>query len=218
MTILTSSFIFIHVPKCAGKAISRRLGGVTRGIPSHAPLSFFSSEITDSRFSFGFVRNPWDRAVSIYTYLSSKPLRRHDDKEYIEATKKLDFKQWLLRDDFYIKDDNLADKDKPRPIQSRAQLYWVEGCDYIGKVETTDKDLAIVTAKINLKERWWLRNLFGANLKKRNTSPRTDYQSYYDEESRAFIAEYFSKEIEQFSYTFSPLSPGISTNSQTSYS
>jgi hypothetical protein len=202
MTILSSNFIFIHVPKCAGKAISRRLGGVTRGIPSHAPLSFFSSEITDSRFSFGFVRNPWDRAVSIYTYLSSKPLRRHDDKEYIDITKKLDFKQWLLRDDFYIKGDNLEEKDKPRPIQSRTQLYWVEGCDYIGKVETIDEDLAIIAAKINLKERWWLRKLFGTRLKRRNTSPRADYQSYYDEESREFIAEHFSSEIERFSYTF----------------
>jgi len=62
-------FIFIHVYKTAGSSIVKALGS--------RPLNTFPKHVNfhdlptwrHHYFSFGFVRNPWDRFVSSYGYL-----------------------------------------------------------------------------------------------------------------------------------------------------
>ncbi|MBM5796657.1 MAG: sulfotransferase family protein [Cyanobacteria bacterium K_Offshore_0m_m2_072] len=150
MAILAPNYLFIHVSKCAGQSITCRLVGyrrLDRSIPGHAPLSFFAPEIVNSRFCFGFVRNPWDRALSMYLFSRAK--RKHMNLAgYREATS-LDFKHWLINGRKYNKYDSSFSgiPDLP-PLQRRSQMYWLEGCDYIGKVETLGHDLKIIEARI----------------------------------------------------------------------
>src|SRR3954451_16494371 len=70
-------FIFVHIPKTAGTAVSEALGEprdrkhpslemiIRDGLGHHPVKKLFRRKII-GYFKFAFVRNPWDRAVSLY--------------------------------------------------------------------------------------------------------------------------------------------------------
>ncbi|MFZ1470305.1 MAG: sulfotransferase family 2 domain-containing protein [Paracoccaceae bacterium] len=205
MAVVGKDFLFIHNPKCAGKSLSRRLGGATRTIPSHAPLSFFPAEQRKDLFTFGFVRNPWDRAVSIYTFLINKPPRPREDLTYKEAARQMGFNRWLLESRLFIADDSLWQRPDLAPIQSRSQMFWVEGCDFIGKVETVEDDLRVIEARISRSRTLWYRLRYSGKLERRNVSRRSDYRRHYNDDSAEFIAHHFAEDIDRFGYAFDPL-------------
>ena len=69
--------IFVHVPKCAGTAIKTQLP-IAHGHRSAEFLRWKNRELFDDCFTFGFVRNPYDRFVSAYHYLRSDQTSRRD--------------------------------------------------------------------------------------------------------------------------------------------
>ena len=75
--------VFIHVPKNAGTSIYEAFD---MDIPdnTHCPVTGYLASDGDrffDSFSFGFVRNPWDRMVSAFHYLKHKPIS-DDDKRW----------------------------------------------------------------------------------------------------------------------------------------
>ena len=65
-------FIFIHVPKTGGSAIRAVFPGEPPGNRSiHRRLTTLRGLHADY-FSWGFVRNPWDRMCSLYHYFAGK--------------------------------------------------------------------------------------------------------------------------------------------------
>lgn len=63
--------IFIHIPKVAGTSILDFLGK-NKGGRNHLPWYVYYTANTykfNQYFKFSFVRNPWDRIYSAYTYL-----------------------------------------------------------------------------------------------------------------------------------------------------
>lgn len=65
MILPDKKLIFIHVPKCAGMSM-RKVLTMEHHLPSknlHAPARDLCCE---GYFSFGFVRNPWDRMWSYF--------------------------------------------------------------------------------------------------------------------------------------------------------
>ncbi|EAH4571782.1 alpha-2,3-sialyltransferase, partial [Campylobacter lari] len=66
--------IFIHVPKVAGSSIERVIYQTDRWLVGHVKASDYvklDRNKFENYFSFGFVRNPYDRMVSAYHYLRS---------------------------------------------------------------------------------------------------------------------------------------------------
>ena len=65
--------IFVHIPKAAGVSITRSLYGNLGG--GHTTIRqyqlIFSAADFYEYFKFTFVRNPWDRLFSAYTFLKS---------------------------------------------------------------------------------------------------------------------------------------------------
>lgn len=200
MTVIGANFLFIHVPKAAGQSLSARLGGVTRTLPGHAPLWWVDPKVRHDRFSFGFVRNPWDRLVSLYAFQSTKKVKNGESPEYQQHIRDIGFRRWLLEDRMFMpQDQSWMSTDLP-PMQQRSQMWWVDGCDFIGTVERLEEDFGSILPMLHLRRRWW--QLFTPELKLRhcNRSVRSAYRDYYDNETAAFVARHFASEIDRFEY------------------
>ena len=202
MTVVSKNFVFIHVPKSAGRSITKVLGGETRNIPTHLPHFCLKQHGLDDRFSFGFVRNPWDRAVSMYNFACQKKLRPDESSDYQERARGLGFKRWLMEDARFLEQDEQWKSEALAPMQRRPQMFWLEGCDFIGKVENIDDDFSYIRRKVGLQRGFTLLGGIFSRVPKKNSSVRGRYQQYYDEESNAFIQQHFGPDIERFGYRF----------------
>ncbi|MBF7049372.1 sulfotransferase family 2 domain-containing protein, partial [Campylobacter volucris] len=75
--------IFIHVPKVAGTSIERVIFQTNTWLVGHVKAIDYINLDKDrfnSYFSFGFVRNPYDRVVSAYYYLKNSGGNTYDEK------------------------------------------------------------------------------------------------------------------------------------------
>ena len=79
-----NKFIFVHIPKCAGNSMWSRHYKLFRHELRKKNFKYFkdSPERNISRFSFSFVRNPWDRLISAYKYLANGGNNPRDLKDY----------------------------------------------------------------------------------------------------------------------------------------
>lgn len=202
MTVIGGNYLFIHVPKAAGQSLSARLGGVSRELPGHAPLWWIAPEIRKDRFSFGFVRNPWDRLVSLYAFQSTKRVKNGESVEYRAHIRSIGFDRWLLEDAMFMPQDEAWRTPDLAPMQRRSQMWWVDGCDFIGTVETLDEDFDRIKPRLGLRRSWRELLNLQPKLRHRNRSVRANYRDYYDARAAAFVAQHFAPEIEQFGYTF----------------
>lgn len=202
MTVVGRDFIFIHAPKCAGKAISKRLGGVTKSVPGHAPLSYFDDEGRNGKFTFGFVRNPWDRMVSAYVFITTKRPRPADDLEHRDFAIEVGFKRWLMESQLYYRNERDSGIANLPPFQQRSQLYWLEGCNFVGRTERLNEDFAYIESQVPSLQSWWYRLRHRGPVQHRNRSVRGDYRRYFDAESAEFVARHSAPEIARFGYSF----------------
>ena len=185
--------IFIHVPKCAGVSISKVLYGNLAG--GHTTLdgylNIFEPSAMLSYFKFTIVRNPWDRIVSAFHFLKAGGLKSQDriwsDRNLGDFSDFNDFvRRWLNEESiwqyhhFYPQYHYICD------IHNKVDL------DFIGFFENLDNDFSYIAAKLEKNSK----------LAKVNSSPRRDYQSYYDNETRKIVREIYAKDIKLLGYSF----------------
>ena len=148
---------------------------------NHYPLSVIKkvvpSKIYENYYKFGFVRNPWDRAISAYKhtiqwYKTNQPQELADEKFKT-------FKKWIL-------------KENPDGKYGE-QYYFVKECNFIGRFENIQEDFNIVCNKIGTPEQ---------QLPHKNATKHKHYTEYYDDETRQIVAEKYAKDIEYFGYKF----------------
>ena len=184
------NYIFVHVPKTGGQSIKHALGGKTKEWPTHIPLSAIQKY---NRYAFGFVRNPWDRMVSLYHFLCQKAMKHDDNFNQLEV-RAAGFKYWLMKHNFFMKEDYRWSKGNLSPMQRRTQLFWLEGCDFIGCFENLGFDLQFACKRIGIKS--------PNKLSVANTTKHKYYREYYDNETIGHVAEHFAPEIEMMGYSF----------------
>ena len=133
-------------------------------------------------FKFGFVRNPWDRVVSLY-----------ERTEALQLKDKMPFDEFV---DWIQYSSSTCVHSSPH----RYQLDWFVDpnenvlADFIGKFERLEEDWAFVAQKLGLSEK----------LPHRRANPRErHYTEYYDSRTRDVIANKFRVDIERFGYEFS---------------
>ncbi len=134
-----------------------------------------------SYFKFGFVRNPWDRVVSLY-----------ERKEALELRNKMSFEQFV---EWIEYSSATCIHSSPH----RYQLDWfvdpngVVLADFIGRFEHLAEDWASVAKKLGLNEK----------LPHSRPNPRArHYSEYYNARTRSIIEEKFKVDIERFGYQF----------------
>jgi hypothetical protein len=205
--------VFVHVPKTGGTSIETALGlfgpwqeenrgtmfGLVRSPDLAAKrlgsafLQHLSMQELDALhpqgelagyFSFGFVRNPWDRMVSVYRR-TDPHLLEHVRGLGIEL-RDLAFAEFLART-AGIEHAHLA--EQARFVCDASDRVLV---DFVGRFETLEKDFRTVCRRLKTE----------APLPRLNASQRDDYRSYYDERTRALVAQRYRRDIDVFGYAF----------------
>lgn len=142
-----------------------------------------------SYFKFAFVRNPWDRAVSQYAYMRTRPdlrafigMGEEDEfKKYLELIQKREHVQWMPQHRF---------------------IFGGHGerlVNYLGRFEHLERDAAYALARIGLT---------GAAIPHLNASSRRPLSAYYDREATEMVAQLYADDIRIFGYAPPPLAGG----------
>lgn len=148
----------------------------------------------NNAFKFTFIRNPWDRAVSLFMHQT-----KGDGH----------FKDWLLST--VEKDGHPKDRRQPWKLSDKmhstgghsfpwkSQTDWLVdnngkiNMDFIGRYETLDRDFKAMCEMIGVKP---------TRLPVINKSDHYSYQSYYDPECKEIVASWHRHDIVRFNYKF----------------
>ena len=140
------------------------------------------AETFKAYFKFGFVRNPWDRAVSLY-----------ERKDGIQLRDRMSF-------DEFIDWMKYASSTCVHPVPHRYQLDWfVDGSgnilvDFIGRFERLEDDWDIIRRRLDITTELPKLNI--------NLDRQRDYTKYYTERTRKIVNDRFAVDIEYFGYNF----------------
>ena len=201
-------FLFVHIPKAAGTSIMSALSAIEgnnkcllaktkhetleefgKNIRKRSNLGEdFQPDILDEYFTFGFVRNPWDRMHSFYRYLVVRRPRKEIDGIS-------NFKDFLLSADNGV--DWIQGLHSMRPqldfiINSKRGI----SIDFLGHYEYLLEDFNDVISNFNLGN--------SISLPSENTSGSSsiDFKSVYDDEMIEIVRRRFSADIDFFGYSF----------------
>lgn len=204
--------IFVHVPKTGGTSIESALGlhfsweienqealygliqseellkyGFLSGFLQHLTLPQIRRLKSDSRYdayySFSFVRNPWDRMVSVF----SKPdphmvqqaarsginLRGNRFEQFLDKTRDIEHIHLQPQSGFIFDDDELL-------------------VDFVGRFEQLETDFRKVCEQIGVQK----------CLAHKNISKHDHYRAYYNEKTKKIVAGRYERDIDLFHYSF----------------
>lgn len=184
--------IFVHIPKTAGTSIRYAMGfnemNKSQNIRNHYTakeiINLIGIEKWNSAFKFSFVRNPWDRLYSFYSFRLMKG--RIKDKIYKDS-----FRAWVLSE--------LVDRDpkSKKRFNLIPQTAWLIGpqnniqMDFIGRFENLAEDYKKLCSLIS----------FDSELPKMNKSIRANnYKLKYDPELEEIVAQYYQSDLDYFGY------------------
>lgn len=185
--------LFIHVPKAAGRSVVRGLFDVKS--VEHAPADWYQQLDPvkfEDYFKFTFVRNPWDRAVSAYTYLSAGGSAASREDQYWAKF----INGFSSFDDFvcnWMSDENIVRYALFTPqVVFLKDIFGRVNMDFIGRFENLEEDFNTIAAQLKVT----------ASLPHLNQSRARAYQSFYTDKSRAIVEQLYAADIAQFGYGF----------------
>jgi Sulfotransferase family len=209
MISVEKNFIFVHVAKTGGQAMKnvlrpyaiKKAGGQWRRLLSHLPVREaldaqlgphtsaswarrkLPGDFFDHAFKFGLVRNPYDLAVSRYSFVRlHEGHHRHDDAQ------KQSFADFL--------------QAQKRRARWRHKDQTAMLCDADGKllVDKVYRFEAMADAYQDIVERLQLAD--APPLTRKNASDRADYRGYYGDRERKLVEELWARDLDRFGYTF----------------
>ncbi len=209
--------VFLWLPKTAGMSVYRALqdagcyrlkspSAVRHSFPQAGLVTFkhmgygalvkaglVDREFDQSAFKFCFVRNPYDRAVSLYFFLSKKGY-------YPDAADFLGF--WRAIESSTLPE--VGARKLVGPGICNPQVRWLEGTkvDYEGRFERINEDFAAITERLGIGrvELPWV-----------NATRHEHFSQYYCDESKALIDRLFREDFDAFSYERTIPAPPAST-------
>lgn len=180
--------ILIHIPKTGGTSIENMLDmyGKYRHLPYHESRAMYS-KYWDKYFKFSFIRNPWDRLVSIYHFYKFGNERiNRKIKRNLEPT----FGEFIMG----LKNN----PNHPLKMLISPQKDWVYSpngelmVDFLGRFENYENDINKIFEIIGGK----------APIRHDRKSVRGNYRDYYTPELVKIVEELCRVDIEFFGYKF----------------
>ena len=193
-------FIFVHIPKCGGSSVEIAFTG-KQHVEWDADNNIWIQHATakqikeiycpkyEQYFSFTFVRNPWDRAVSDYMWIRRALSIADEFKNFLLLKGKFDTPRLKYP---HINKSGRGDHILPQSdfiLDSNGDQM----VDFVGSLENFQEDFNIICDKIGIPRQ---------KLPHQNKSKHKHYTEYYDEETKQIVAEKYAKDIEYFGYDF----------------
>lgn len=180
------NYLFIHINKTGGRSIETALGCVYEHKTARQKRREMGAEVWADKFTFAFVRNPWDRVVSQYSY-------RHRTGQEEHVGRDLSFDAWV----------RAVYGEQEKPVGANDVLFlpqsdWVTDeageylVDFVGRFERFEDDFQHVCDRIGVTK----------SLPHKNKSSRGHYRTYYTDETAGIVARYFAEDIDRFDYSF----------------
>jgi len=226
--------LHIHIPRTAGTSIVNMLGLSPEDRHSkrravHRTIHEFDRQ---DYFKFTFVRNPWDRMVSYFSWRKVKDIGKksgvvtevgagnHKKFNYIN---KLDFKYWVknLHElgydtqhtrnqlDWICKDqwswNHIKQEYDYRPKKIELKM------DFVGRFENFEHDWNVVVSNLGVahKEQRGIWDKYGkfipieiTSLLHKRPSEHKAYWKYYDDESIEIVRQRHEDDVNFFDYKF----------------
>ena len=189
--------IFIHIPRCGGTSIEIAMCGKnwfnversTKHLIASTAKKIYKPYWNDY-FKFSFVRNPWDRMVSLAKYPNCYKVNLNNEKlvginEYLTKFPEIEV-------------DNRSESrnDTFHPVKNSVYLNILNvELDFIGRFENLNEDFEFIYKSIGD-----IPPLLTNDLMHR--SNHKHYTEYYDDETREIVAERYARDIEYFGYKF----------------
>ena len=199
--------IFIHIPKSGGSSIENMIWPVEERTEEQLWMGLVSpfrnkyqtgglqhlkaaqveqetgKEFYEQAVKFTFVRNPWDKIISQYISMKTRyklrcfiGMNKNDSlMTYLELIKQTKHIQWEEQHKFFM-DEN--------------ETVLV---DHVLRFEDFEAEAKRILNIIGVE--------YSAILHS-NRGCRTEYQDYYNNETRAIVADMFSRDIELLDYAY----------------
>lgn len=203
--------IFIRIPKNASTSIYSHLGdfNLIKKYEKHFHDCFFNEKLYKKWFSpthakpdeiyrifggmvknymsFAIVRNPFDRAVSMFQFAKENKLGDlyHQNNDF-------SFEQFCE-----IVNESHSNNEK-NFIATHQQTEWLEGIfvpNFILQFENLKKDFEEMLQICHIKH-------INSNIPHKNSSNRSEYQNYYNGKTKKIVAKIFEKDLDTFKYSF----------------
>lgn len=184
--------IFVHITKSAGTSVAKALFGE---LPYHYTATqyrvIFGRRDFSRYFKFAFVRNPWDRLYSAYSYLKGGGWDAKD-------------KAWAEQHLTGIDDFNQFVTEWLTPARLDSHMhFWPQSrficdrrgrplIDYLGYFETIADDFDQIRRRLHIE----------TTLPHTNASERIGYRSAYSPEAVEAVARLYPEDIARFGYHF----------------
>ena len=183
-----SEFVFVHINKNGGSSIERALGLRIEHKTALEKIGEIGREAWDARFTFAFVRNPWDRVVSHYRY-------RVKTNQTGLGEGGVGFAEWVALA-YGARDPRYCD----HPKMFMPQSDWITDASgnvlvqFVGRFESLPADFEHVKQRLGI----------AAELPHVKASTRGPYRDYYEDqpEARRIVAQAFAADIQRFEYSF----------------
>lgn len=154
-------------------------------VKTYSQIKNDSASFFSNAFKFSSVRNPWERAVSLFFR-----------KEGVQEQQNLSFDQ-------FIENHLYASDTCVHPTLHKNQLDWI--CDdsgkilldYIFKLENFSNAIKDIFERTN-----GLIRLENTVANKNESSKSSEYRNLYSEKTKKMIAKRFEKDIDTFCFTF----------------
>jgi hypothetical protein len=207
------AYVFVHIPKTGGTSVAlalearamkddmmlgdtpkakkrrRRLKDAnTKGrLWKHSTLSDIDGLVSvpdiSEMFTFALVRNPWDRAVSYYTWLRAQKF----DHPAVHMARAMSF-------DAFVADGRTLESFRATPARHYMTCAdGVERCNSYIRLESFEQDAGPLVAHLG----------FPLHISVHNRSARqADYRRYYNDKTAGLLAQSCAEDIARFGYCF----------------